>query len=143
LGTATELNPAAQPLRDMTYQLNAISENGCVGTDSLNVTVDQQYNLWIPTAFSPNKDGINDAIGIATRGIKKLDVFRIYNRWGEKVYETNNLESSWDGSYNGVPQAAGVYMFYAVGITVYMFYAVGITYFDEPFQEKGNITLLR
>lgn len=133
LDMATELNPSAQPLRNMTYQLNAISENGCIGIDSLMVTVDQQYNLWIPTAFSPNKDGINDVIGIATRGVKKLELFRVYNRWGKKVYETNNLESSWDGSYNGVPQDAGVYMFYAVGIT----------YFDEPFQEKGNITLLR
>jgi len=133
LSSSASLNPAAQPLQDMTYRLTAIAENGCIATDSLMVTVDQQHDLWIPTAFSPNGDGINDAIGIATRGIKKLDVFRIYNRWGEKVYESNNLESAWDGSYQGVPLDAGVYMFYAVGIT----------YFDEPFQEKGNITLLR
>jgi len=133
INSPADLTPTAQPLRNMTYQLSAISENGCVGADSLMVTVDQQYNLWIPTAFSPNDDGVNDAIGIATRGVKKLEVFRIYNRWGEKVYETNNLESSWDGNYQGLPQDAGVYMFYAVGIT----------YFDEPFQEKGNITLLR
>ena len=104
-----------------------------MASDSLMVTVDQKYDLWIPTAFTPNNDGVNDAIGIATRGVKELDVFRIYNRWGEKVYEANNVENSWDGTYNGVPQDAGVYMFYAVGIT----------YFDEPFYEKGNITLLR
>ncbi len=133
IGSTNNLTPAAQPLRDMTYQLIAIADNGCTASDSLMVTVDQKFNLWIPTAFTPNNDGINDGIGIATRGVKDLDVFRIYNRWGEKVYETNNVESSWDGTYNGVPQDAGVYMFYAVGIT----------YFDEPFYEKGNITLLR
>jgi len=133
IGSANSLNLAAQPLQDMTYQLTAISENGCMATDSLMVTVDQKFNLWIPTAFSPNNDGINDAIGIVTKGIKDLDIFRIYNRWGEKVYEANNVESSWDGTYRGVPQDAGVYMFYAVGIT----------YFDEPFQQKGNITLIR
>jgi len=133
IGSANSLSPPAQPLRDMTYQLNVISENGCMATDSLMITVDQKFNLWIPTAFSPNNDGINDAIGIATKGIKKLDVFRIYNRWGEKVYEANNVESSWDGNYRSVPQATGVYMFYAVGIT----------YLDEPFHKKGNITLIR
>lgn len=126
-------NPIAQPLNSTTYLLVASSPNGCTAVDSARVEVTKIFKLIIPNAFSPNGDGRNDEIGLFTRGIRELEVFRIYNRWGQMVFETNDLLGTWDGRYKDQPQELGVFVYYAVGIT----------YEGNEFFEKGNITLLR
>lgn len=126
-------NPELQPLQTRDYIIIATSEFGCSLTDTVAVTVNNIFNLWVPSAFTPNDDGTNDIVGITPKGIKNLDIFRIYNRWGQKVFETNDINQKWDGTFNGKPQELGVYVYYAIGIT----------FLDELYKDKGNITLIR
>lgn len=133
LDAPTILRPEALPINDITYTLTATSDNGCSLSDSMNVKVAKIFNIWIPNAFSPNNDSKNDEIGLVTKGIKDLEIFRIYNRWGQKVYETNDITAKWDGNFNGQEQEIGVYVYYAIGNT----------FTNENFKVKGNITLIR
>ena len=126
-------NPTAQPLNTTVYSLLATSPNGCTAIDTMRVDVTKIFKLVIPNAFSPNGDGRNDQIGLYTKGIRELEIFRIYNRWGQMVYETRDLQGRWDGSFKNIPQELGVFVYYAVGIT----------FEGNEFFEKGNITLLR
>ena len=126
-------SPIAQPLNTTVYSLTATSPNGCTAIDTMRVDVTKIFKLVIPNAFSPNGDGRNDQIGLHTKGIRELEIFRIYNRWGQMVFETNDLQGRWDGSFKDIPQELGVFVYYAVGIT----------YEGNEFFEKGNITLLR
>jgi len=126
-------NPELQPLNSRDYVITATSAFGCSLNDTVAVTVNNIFNLWIPNAFSPNDDGINDEIWVRPKGIKDIEVFRIYNRWGQKVFETNDINQTWDGTFNGKPQELGVYVYYVIGIT----------YLDNLYKDKGNITLVR
>ncbi len=133
LDEPTVLQPMVQPIRDGMYILTAQSDNGCRLSDSLQVKVNQIFHIWVPNAFTPNGDNINDAIGLTTKGIRDLGIFRIYNRWGQKIFETTDINAIWDGTFRGIPQEIGVYVYYAIGIT----------FTDEELLVKGNITLLR
>jgi len=125
--------PELQPLYSRDYVLTATSGVGCSLSDTVSVTVNNIFNLWVPNAFSPNNDGTNDEISIKPKGIKAIDIFKIYNRWGQKVFETNNINQSWDGTFDGRPLEVGVYVYYVIGIT----------YLDELYKDNGNITLIR
>jgi gliding motility-associated-like protein len=86
----------------------------------------------VPNAFSPNGDGINDVVKVEGKGIVKL-IFRIFNRWGEKVFETTDKNIGWDGYYKGVLQEMEVYT-----------YSVQAELINgDIIPLKGNITLLR
>jgi gliding motility-associated-like protein len=90
--------------------------------------------LAIPTAFTPNKDGKNETIGPLANGCRIASIhFEIYNRWGERVFESSALNSKWNGMYNGLPQPADVYVFYCRYVT-----EDGMTR-----QQKGTLTLIR
>ena len=83
-------------------------------------------------AFSPNGDGINDVVFVEGAGIVTLD-FKIYNRWGELVFESHDQSVGWDGYYKGVLQEVNAY--------AYVVYATFINGTNKSL--KGNITLLR
>ena len=89
-----------------TVTLRVTDENGCIGSDFINITVDDLDNVEVPAAFTPDLDGSNDRLHVfGDEGIR-ITSFRIYNRWGAVVYsdsnfETNNLGIGWDGTYNG------------------------------------------
>ena len=86
----------------------------------------------VRTGFSLNGDGINDAVYVKGYGIQTM-LFRIYNRWGEKVFETTNQAIGWDGRYKDVLQEMEVYG-----------YTLNVTFFDGTKDSKsGNITLLK
>ena len=87
----------------------------------------------VPNAFSPNGDGSNDVLYVRGYGVEEM-LFRIYNRWGELVFESHRLEDGWDGTYKGSPQEMEVYTFTLEGR-----YKNGVI---APVR-KGNITLLR
>jgi gliding motility-associated-like protein len=88
--------------------------------------------LDIPNAFTPNGDGINDKVFVRGFGISKL-TWRIYNRWGELVFETNDRTQGWDGTFKGARQPKEVYH-----------YTLSVQYSDNTRHEKkGDITLLR
>jgi gliding motility-associated-like protein len=67
--------------------------------------------LDVPTAFTPNGDGLNDFIFPDGWGLKRLVYFRIYNRWGQQLYEGKDLKPGWDGTYMGVPQNSETYAY--------------------------------
>jgi gliding motility-associated-like protein len=72
----------------------------------------------VPTAFTPNGDGTNDFIFPDGWGIKKVLYFRVFNRWGQLLFETDQIKTGWDGTYNGVPQNMETYI-YQVSVETY------------------------
>ena len=87
----------------------------------------------MPNAFSPNGDGLNDFIGLRSRGIEELERFLIFNRWGQLIFESNDINATWDGTFKGKPQEVGVYLFYVQARK----------FLGGEFFVKGNITLIR
>lgn len=114
------------------YTLKVIDSNHCVGSTQVEVTDNCSYGLFIPTAFTPNGDTNNDYFFPVIRNIKRIS-WQVYNRWGEMVFQTNELNKSWDGMYKGQPAPSEVYI-YQVTYTALS---------DKVFSLKGNVTLLR
>jgi gliding motility-associated-like protein len=89
-------------LQNITYTVLATDTNGCRATDTVTITVNPEYPLYVPNAFTPNNDGFNDFFEIF--GNKKIWLtmtIRIFNRWGELVFETSDQQFRWDGRYKG------------------------------------------
>lgn len=122
---------SVQPENTQNYSCTVATANGCTTMCSYEVKV--QSGLLLPTAFSPNGDGINDVFRILNTNIT-LKNFEIYNRWGELVFKTSDIQSGWNGIYKGVEQAAGVYVWYADYI---------VTKSGKRKSAMGNVTLLR
>ncbi|MAW65205.1 MAG: hypothetical protein CMD18_03320 [Flavobacteriales bacterium] len=98
-----------------------------------NVCVEDKYTLDVPSAFTPDGSGENDIIYLKGHGIKELIYFRIYNRWGEIVFETTDINSGWNGSYKGTEQ----------GIETFV-YQAKVKFYNDEFKIKGgDITLIR
>jgi gliding motility-associated-like protein len=90
--------------------------------------------MLIPTGFSPNGDGINDEFKIVKHlNIRSMSYFKVFNRWGEKIYTTTDINKGWDGSYEGQPSPSGVYVWYVEAFT----------YDNERIVQSGNVTLIR
>ncbi len=108
---------------------------GCfVAHSTFEIIVKPLASMDVPTAFTPNGDGTNEIVYVGGWGLKSLNYFRIYNRWGELVFESNDLLVGWDGTYKGVPQ----------NIETYVYQASANTYIGtEPITKKGYIKLLR
>lgn len=125
-------NPNVSVSSDATYCVTVTDTNGCVNTDCINITMNISGEVWSPTIFSPNGDGLNDIFYI--RGPIQEDLFllRIYNRWGEKVHETSDPKTGWDGTQNGKPLNTGVVAYIASGIS----------WEGNEFELKGNLTML-
>jgi len=88
--------------------------------------------VFIPNSFTPNGDGNNDFFQVYGESVKVIDL-KIFNRWGELVYQSNNVFAGWDGTYKGIPQNPGVFS-----------YAVQITFLDNStLNKQGSVTLLR
>lgn len=132
LNSTTIANPIANPPVNTRYFVNAATEWGCEVSDSIDVFVNPETLLDIPNAFSPGSQP-NGEIKIIKRGIATLKYFRIFNRWGAKVFETSNIDEGWNGQFKGTPQPMGVY--------VYMIEAETNT--GRRFIKQGNITLIR
>jgi gliding motility-associated-like protein len=95
------------PFTERAVSLTITNLNGCEADDGIRIGVDTRPNVYVPSAFSPNNDGVNDVIyPFAGRAVESIINFQIFDRWGEKVFETNNfaanaIESGWDGRLNG------------------------------------------
>ncbi len=132
--TDTITNPLHVYDKDGTYNvcLTATNEYGCVDTVCKPVRGIVLPLVDVPTGFSPNGDGINDVVYVKGYGIDKM-TFRIFNRWGEKVFESTRKSDGWDGRYKSVMQEMEVYG-----------YTLSVTFFDGTKDfKKGNITLLK
>ncbi len=113
-----------------------IADNrGCFRDSStFDITILPEASIAVPSAFTPNGDGTNDIIYVAGWGIKSLQYFKIFNRWGELVFESDDIHVGWDGTYKGVPQ----------NIETYVYEASALSFISEkPLTKKGYIKLLR
>lgn len=104
-------DPMASPLVTTTYIVAVTSDDGCVAYDTVTIIVKQPCGeLFVPTIFSPNGDGLNDFECVMGDCIVDLD-FTIYNRWGEVVFTSDNQSDCWDGTFRGKPVQTGVYVY--------------------------------
>ncbi len=131
---AFNLNTTAAPPQTMWYELFAIDAYGCENKDSVLITVEPYTLLDVPTGFSPNGDGMNDIFRILRHlNIAHLSELSVFDRWGERVFFTDNINEGWDGNYKGKPEPLGVYVWMAIGETED----------GTEFVRKGNVTLIR
>ncbi|MCB0762282.1 MAG: gliding motility-associated C-terminal domain-containing protein [Flavobacteriales bacterium] len=135
LNNAGSSNPIATPPQTTTFYVSVL-DGECIHSDSVRVTVVDFVcgppSIYVPNAFSPNGDDHNDVIFV--HGTNLTDVyFTIYDRWGERVFETNDQDIGWDGRFKGKLVDPAVFVYYLEATC-----AGGATYF-----EKGNITVQR
>lgn len=127
-------NPIALLTSDQEFVVRILTEGNCLARDTIMVKVyDLKPGFYVPNAFSPNSDGLNDVIRPIAFGLRSLKYFRIYNRLGEMVFSTTSFEKGWDGTYKGSPQ----------GSAVFVWIGEAEDYLGNPVQAKGNITLIR
>jgi gliding motility-associated-like protein len=126
-------NPRASITDDETYIVTATTAEGCEASDTVNIKVFKGSAVYVPTGFTPNGDGRNDFLRGLYIGIKKVDYFRVYNRWGQLIFSTNTLIDGWDGTIKGVKQATGTY--------VWMLRAEDLA--GKIYEMKGTSTLIR
>ncbi len=104
-------NPIATPTNTTLYTVYGYDLNGCLDSAFVLIHIDSTMQESIPSGFTPNGDGINDVFRpVGTRYQRMID-FSVYNRWGEKLFYTNDYKKGWDGTYNGVPQDLGTYFY--------------------------------
>jgi gliding motility-associated-like protein len=93
-----------------TYYVTVSDSNGCTGTDSVTIFIGEEFSIYIPNVFTPNGDLINNIFYVYGINIKNLSV-HILNRWGEMIFESNDITKGWDGKYKGVPVPEGAYVY--------------------------------
>ena len=116
ISTTNIANPVVSPLQTTTYKVK-VGIGNCFTEDSITVNFLPEAGantLHIPTAFTPNKDGLNDVYRVGFRDALKFSM-KIFNRWGEMIYATTDPLKGWDGTYKGVPQPIGAYVFLIKG----------------------------
>ncbi|MDQ3191547.1 MAG: gliding motility-associated C-terminal domain-containing protein, partial [Bacteroidota bacterium] len=135
LTCSTCWDPNASPMGNIQFILTVQDIFGCfIGTSYYDIEVLPVSSLDVPSAFTPNGDGVNDLVFVRGWGIKQLLEFNIYNRWGELVFSTDDINQGWDGKYKGVLQ----------NIETYAYTVKAETFIDaDPITKKGFIKLLR
>lgn len=103
-------DPIAILSKDQTYYLTAFTPQGCSSVDTLTIKVYKGPELYVPNAFSPNNDDLNDIFKVIAVGIIEFKYLRVYNRWGQQVFSTSDFKSGWDGTFNGKKQPPDVYV---------------------------------
>jgi gliding motility-associated-like protein len=132
-------NPELTVHQDMSYVIRVVNGFGCRSTDTLHLTAFcKDAQLFVANAFTPNGDGVNDLLYVQGSGIARIKHFRIFNRWGELVYEANNFvpndtRYSWDGKVRGVAGPPDVYVYTAEAVCDN----------KAEFTFKGNVTVLK
>ena len=101
---------------DQSYTIRIETTSGCVTVDTQAVKIVPFAEIQVPTAFTPNNDGKNDVLRPVLMGIKELRYFRVYNRWGQLLYETKTANTGWDGRIGGTQQKTEVVVWVAEGV---------------------------
>ncbi|MDA3883178.1 MAG: PKD domain-containing protein [Bacteroidales bacterium] len=127
---------SATPLDDITYYVTAVDQYGCMSVDTVSISVhdwvcDENF-IFVPTAFSPNNDGVNDVLKVKSGVITELQ-FEIFDRWGECVFSTQDLNATWEGTYKGKSLHPQVLVYYIKARCLN----------EEEFVQEGNITILK
>jgi gliding motility-associated-like protein len=141
LSAPDQLVTKAMPDRTEIYTLTVVDENGCVASATIRLIVEAIRKVFIPNAFTPNDDGLNDVFGVSTGfGVEAIEAFEVYNRWGDRVFgifspipASNNPVVGWDGTFNGRLLDPGVFA-----------YKISIRFADNTvIHYQGDVTLMR
>ncbi|HWB62582.1 MAG TPA: PKD domain-containing protein, partial [Chitinophagales bacterium] len=121
--------------QDQVVYVAAINDFGCKAIDSviLKVVACDPKMIFVPNTFTPNNDGLDDKLFVRGIGLKQLDYFRVFDRWGKLMFETHDISQGWDGTIGGKPAA----------IATYVYVLKGICTSDAPVELSGNVTLIR
>lgn len=110
-------NPVITLSNDQQFIVEAKDIAGCIGRDTILIKVYNGNSYFVPNAFTPNGDGLNDVFHAIPVGIKHTQYFRVINRYGKTIFETNDpFRKGWDGTYFGIKQSPGTYVWFIKGI---------------------------
>lgn len=129
------INPIVNHLNTpMTYTLTATDSLGCRAEDAVHISLTCNEDLvYVPNAFTPNGDNKNDIFRIRTYGLSEVKAFRVFNRWGEMVFETYDVNQGWDGTWQGQACSPAVFVYYLEGTCAN----------GQEVLKHGNVTLIR
>jgi gliding motility-associated-like protein len=125
--------PVFNANQEQLYRVRLTSAGGCITMDTVKVSVYDSSDIFVPKAFSPNKDGKNDLLQPFLVNIVTLKFFKVYNRWGQLMFQSSDSRQGWDGMYNYKPQPLETYTWIAEGVD-----GNGTTIF-----RKGQTVLIR
>jgi gliding motility-associated-like protein len=121
-------------LNTICYTIDIIDLNNCYPKQLKPcIIIDAKFSLDVPTGFTPNGDGINDVVYVRGWGIKELMEFSVFNRWGELLFKSENLEDGWDGTYKSEIQ----------NDETYVYTAKALMWSGEVETKTGYITLIK
>lgn len=126
-------DPVAILNRDMMYSVIASNAYGCTAASQIKIKVYEGPEIYVPNAFTPGGDGLNDELKPVVIGMKSFHYFRVFNSYGQMVYATTNATNGWNGNFKGVKQAVGTYIWMAEGID----------YRGNKIQRNGSVILIR
>jgi gliding motility-associated-like protein len=132
--TSTDQEPVYDFPRPGTYPvtLSIVSPDGCVDELTLDVTVETDFYIYVPSAFTPDGDGLNECFEVKGVGFDEYEI-KVFDRWGNQVFYSNSIENCWDGSVNGQPAPQGTYSY-----TIFLRLP-----FDRIHQKTGVVTVYR
>jgi len=117
------------------YSVTVTDANGCSSNNNViinDLEIDCEYFVYVPNVFSPNNDGNNDVLFVYGDGILSLSM-KIYNRWGNKVFEITDVNQGWDGKYKGKDQNTAVFV-----------YVLDVTFINGKYSSlSGNVSLIK
>ena len=115
------------------FIVTASTINGCEGIDSIRIKTYKGPEIYVPTSFTPNGDGINDVLKAFPVGIKSFTYFKVFNRYGQMVFYTTNQNEGWDGRIKG----------YLQNMSSFVWIAEAIDYMGNKLQRKGTTTIIQ
>lgn len=133
LNTTTSYTPIFNGPTDQLYTIKITTESGCVTVDTVLVKTVSKAEIYVPTAFTPNNDGLNDFLRPVLFGVKEIRYFRIFNRWGQLIYDRKDVQPGWDGTIGGIPQSSQAF--------VWMIEGIGVD--NTIIRKRGTTTLIR
>lgn len=133
LNNHQSFTPVFTGVSENLYTIEIRTNTGCVTVDTQLVKIIKNVEIYVPTAFTPNGDGRNDLLWPHLRGIKELRYFKIFNRWGQLLFEGRNEHRGWDGTFKGTPQPTQT--------MVWILEGTGVD--NVNYTRKGVCTLIR
>jgi gliding motility-associated-like protein len=118
---------------DITYYLKASTLEGCESFDTINIKIYKGPDIYTPSAFTPNQDGLNDVLKPFNVGLKRFDYFTVFNRFGDVVFSTKSNREGWNGKYMQKDQPTGTYVWIVSGLD----------YSGKTIAKKGTVILIR
>jgi gliding motility-associated-like protein len=118
---------------DIIYEVVGTTADGCKGEGYVHIKVSKGPDIYVPTGFTPNRDGKNDKFTPLPVGIKSYNYFRVFNRWGQMIFSTKQQNEGWDGTMAGKEQPTGTYVWMIEGIS----------FDNRVITKKGTVTLIR